>query len=274
MNEQQLNEWLGIIKELSFEYLPRLVMAILIIFIGFWLVKKIGKLIVAAMKKANLSLEVTGFLTSLTNALLKAVVILAAASCIGFEITALLGVLAAASFAVGLALQGSLSNFAAGILIMIFKPYRVGDWVEIQEKFGKVEEVQIFNTKIVSPGQKTLIIPNSQVIEGIVTNFSEKGIVRIELEVSMPYKESFPNVKRIITESLLSIPEVMADPEPEIGIINYDSHNIIVGVRPFISPDDYWYVTYEAYRKIKDAFSREGIQVAYSEGIELGEIGG
>jgi len=118
-----------------------------------------------------------------------------------------------------------------------------------------------------------LIIPNGQVIEGIVTNFSEKGVVRIELEVSMPYAESFPNVRKIIMKTLLSIPEVLADPEPEIGIINYDSHNIVVGIRPFIEPDHYWHVTYEAYRKVKEAFHREGIQVAYSEGVELGPIG-
>jgi len=270
----QAGTWVETAGDLAWTYLPKLAMAILTIVIGFWLIKKINILISKGLERSGLAPEVAGFMSSFANAILKIIVLLAAASMVGIEITAILGLLATAGIAVGLALQGSLSNFAAGILIMIFKPYRVGDWVEIQEKFGKVEDVQIFNTKIVSPGQKTLIIPNGQVIEGIVTNFSEKGVVRIELEVSMPYSESFPNVKRIIMKTLLNIPEVLADPEPEIGIINYDSHNIVVGIRPFIEPDHYWHVTYEAYRKVKEAFHNEGIQVAYSEGVELGPIGG
>ena len=269
----QAGTWVETAGDLAWTYLPKVAMAILTIVIGFWVIKKVNKLIVKGLERSGLSTEVAGFMSSFANALLKIVVLLAAAGMVGIEITAILGLLATAGIAVGLALQGSLSNFAAGILIMIFKPYRVGDWVEIQDKFGKVEDIQIFNTKIVSPGQKTLIIPNGQVIEGIVTNFSEKGVVRIELEVSMPYAESFPNVKKTIMKALLSIPEVLADPEPEIGIINYDSHNIIIGIRPFIDPDHYWHVTYEAYRKIKEAFHREGIQVAYSEGVELGPIG-
>lgn len=266
-------EWMEILNELAWTYLPKIGMAILVIVVGFWVLKRLNKLIAKGLERSGLAADVAGFLTSLANVLLKIIVLLAAAGMVGIEITAILGLLATAGIAVGLALQGSLSNFAAGILIMIFKPYRVGDWVEIQDKFGKVEDIQIFNTKIVSPGQKTLIIPNGQVIEGIVTNFSEKGTVRIELEVSMPYAESFPNVKRIITEALLSVPEVLVEPEPEIGIINYDSHNITVGIRPFINPDNYWHVTYEVYRKVKEAFHKEGIQVAYSEGVELGNIG-
>ena len=115
--------------------------------------------------------------------------------------TILAGIICFIALAFGLAMQGAFSNFAGGVMIMIFKPYRLGDWVEIEEKFGKVEEIQILNTKIVSPGQKTLIIPNSQVIEGIVVNYSEKGVVRVELEVTMPYAESFPHIQKIINEA-------------------------------------------------------------------------
>lgn len=269
----QANELMESLGEAAWTYLPMLGLAFAIIIIGLWLVKRINKLIVKGLKKSSLDEEITSFLSSLASILLKIIVFLAAASVVGIEITAILGLLATAGIAVGLALQGSLSNFAAGLLIMIFKPYRLGDWVEIQDKFGKVEEIQIFNTKIVSPGQKTLIIPNGQVIEGIVTNFSEKGVVRMELEVTMPYEESFPRVKDIITSTLNSIPQVIKDQDPEIGILSYDSHSIVVAIRPFVAPDDFWDVKFEAYRKVKDAFHKAGIQVAYSEGIELGKIG-
>jgi len=170
-------------------------------------------------------------------------------------------------------LQGSLSNFAAGILILIFKPYKVGDWIDVQDKFGKVEEIQVFSTLIVTPGQKTLIIPNGQVVESIVTNFSKKGYVRLELNVTMPYAESFPKIKEIIREELKKAPLVLQDMEPEIGIESYDSHSIILAVRPFAKPDDFWEVTFDVHERIKAAFNQHGIQVAYSEGVEMGKIG-
>ena len=184
-----------------------------------------------------------------------------------------LAVLAAAGFAVGLALQGSLSNFAAGIIILLFRPYKVEDWIEVEGKFGQVEEIQIFNTIMVTPGRKTLIIPNGQIVDNIVTNFSRKGYIRIELNVTMPYNESFPRVRAVIQKELSAIAKVLKDPVPEVGIEAYDSHNLLLAVRPYVIPDDYWEVTFEAYERIKAAFNREGIKVAYSEGVELGPIG-
>ena len=156
---------------------------------------------------------------------------------------------------------------------MVFRPYRVGDWVEIADKFGQVESIQIFNTTIITPGQKTLIIPNGQVTDGIVTNFSTKDHIRIELQVMMPYEENFPKVKEIIQKALNGMPQILEDPEPQIGIEAYDSHSIILAVRPYINADNYWNVTFEAYRRIKEAFSQNNIKVAYSEGVELGPIG-
>jgi len=156
---------------------------------------------------------------------------------------------------------------------LIFKPYKIGDWIDVQDKFGKVEEIQIFNTIIVTPGQKTLIIPNGQVVENIVTNFSKKGYVRLELNVTMPYAESFPKVKEIIREELKACPLIIQDLEPEIGIETYDSHNLVLAVRPFVRPDDFWEVTFDVHERIKAAFSKKGIKVAYSEGVEMGSIG-
>lgn len=275
-NQDLLNDasdWVMLLGEYAKEYLPKIGLAIGILIIGFWIVKRLNKIIATALEKSSLDNEVSSFLSSSCSIILKLIVVLAAASIAGIEITAILGLLATAGVAIGLALQGSLANFAAGLLIMVFKPYRLGDWVEIQDKFGKVEDIQIFNTKIVSPGQKTLIIPNGQVIEGVVTNFSEKGVVRMELEVCMPYAESFPKVRQIILDSLKTIPEVLQEPAPEIGIVNYDSHSIGIAIRPFVKPDDFWDVKFETYRKIKEAFHKAGVQVAYSEGIELGKIG-
>ena len=186
---------------------------------------------------------------------------------------AFIGVLAAASFAVGMALQGSLGNFAAGIIVLVFKPYRVGDWVEIHDKFGQVKSIQIFHTVILSPGRKTLIVPNGSVIDGIITNFSTEGMIRMKLQIDIPYDEDYPKVEKIIMKTLMNTPFVLDDPIPEIGIKEFGSHSITVSIRPYVEPANFWNVHFESYKRIKEAFFNEGIQVAYSEGVEMGKFG-
>jgi len=242
--------------EMLVTYVPRILLAILALMIGFWLVKKVHKVVAMSMERSKMAPEIRSFATSFLDIAMKLGVILFVASILGFELTSLVAILAAAGFAVGMALQGSLGNFAAGIMILGIKPYRVGDWVEIQDKFGQIETIQIFNTTMTTPGQKTLIIPNGQVMEGVITNFSTKEHIRLELQVTMPYAESFPVVKEIIRESLREIPQIMDAPEPEIGIESYDSHNIIIAVRPYIQPEHYWEVTFAAYGKIKEGFNK------------------
>ncbi len=255
------------------EYLPDLILAALVLWVGFKVANRLAKGLEAGMRKAGISANLTPFLSSLARIALKVLIVFSAAGLIGVELASFLAVLAAAGFAVGLALQGSLSNFAAGIIILLFKPYKVGDWIELDEKFGKVEEIQIFNTLMVTPGRKTLIIPNAQVVDNIVTNYSRKGYIRIELNVTMPYSESFPRVEAVIRQELQKIEKVLEDPPPEVGIEQYDSHSIVLAVRPFVLPDDYWEVTFETYRRIKAAFHENQIHVAYSEGVEMGAIG-
>ncbi len=273
MDSAKIEEYIGLFTDWAVIFVPKLLIAILVVFVGLFIVRKLSRVIKLAFEKANLGLEVTEFLASLIELLLKAIVLLVAASILGFEVSTLLGVLAAAGFAVGLALQGFLGNFASGLTILFFKPYRVGDWVKVSDHFGKVTSIQIFNTTLVTPNDKTLIIPNGQVTDNIITNFSTKGNIRLELEVTMPYAESFPKVKQVIGEALSRCESILREPAAQIGIVTYDSHSIVVAVRPYIHPDDYWKATFEVYSSIKQSFSENGIQAAYSEGVELGTIG-
>ena len=126
---------------------------------------------------------------------------------------------------------------------------------------------------MVTPGLKTLIIPNGQVTDSIVTNFSRQNYIRMELNVTMPYAESYPRVEEIIMGVLKNTPGVLESPAPEVGIETYDSHNMVIAVRPYGVPDDFWNVTFEVHRRIKAAFSENDVKVAYSEGVELGPIG-
>lgn len=259
--------------DLALIYGPPLLLGLVILIIGLKVITKIHTIVAKAMAAAGISESLVPFLSSVVSVGLKIVLFLAIASIIGINIASFVAILAAASFAVGLALQGSLSNFAAGIIILIFRPYKVGQWIEVCDKFGRVEEIQVFNTLIVTPGNKTLIIPNGQIVDNIVTNFSERGHVRIELAVTMPYGEDFPRVESIIMEVLRTTPGVLDEPVPAVGIETFDSHNIVLTVRPYVNPDDYWPVTFAVNRNIKAAFSSNNVQVSYSEGIELGPIG-
>jgi len=252
---------------------PKIILATLVIWIGLFLVKKISKAITKGLGKANLDIEVTSFLGSIIDTALKLIVFAIAASIIGIKMSALVGLLAAAGFALGMALQGFLGNFASGITILFLKPYRVNDWVSISDSFGKVKSVQIFNTTLETPNDKTLIIPNGQVTDNIITNYSTMGNIRLELNVTMPYAENFPKVRKVIYDALKKSQYVIWDSEPLIGIEQYDSHNIVVAVRPYIKPDDFWEAKFEIYSLIKHGFSDNDIRAAYSEGVELGPIG-
>ena len=252
---------------------PLFLAGLAILIIGWWLSGKMLRLMEAGLNRAKVSRDLIPFLLSLAGVGLKLFVILAAAGVMGWEMGALVGILAAMGFAVGFALQGSLSNFAAGVIILFFKPYQIDDWVEIDGSFGKVESIHIFNTIIVTPGHKTHIIPNGKVVEGTITNFSKKGIIRLELALNMPYSESFPRIKKIIQDALKEVPNVLTDPEPEIGIETFDSHFIQLTVRPYTHPDHFWDVTFAGHEAIKKAFSDNGVKMAYSEGVEMGEIG-
>lgn len=273
MNWDKVNEYVQIAIDKAVFYLPRVVLAAIILWIGFKIVKKLVSILQKVLEKTGFSETLRPFLASTLSIILKGAVLFAIATILGADLTGLVAILAAAAFAIGMALQGSLGNFASGILILTLKPFKVGDWIEVGEKFGRVVEIGIFSTDVLTPGNKILIIPNSMITESVVTNFTEKGMIRLELEVTMPYEESFPKVERILTEALQNVDKILDNPKPEIGIINFDSHNVQLTVRPYVQPDDFWEVTFNANKAIKSAFSSNNIKVAYSEGVEIGAIG-
>lgn len=254
-------------------FVPKLLLAIIVLWVGFKIVAKLSKVIGIGIEKSNLGLEVTEFLKSIVTTIMKVIVLAIAASIIGIKMTALFGLLAAAGFAVGMALQGFMGNFASGLTILFLKPYKVGDWVSVEDSFGKVRSIQIFSTTLETPNDKTLVIPNGQMTDNVITNYSNMGNLRLDLNVTMPYAESFPKVKDVIYGALKKSQYVIWDKEPKIGIESYDSHFIILAVRPYINPNNYWDATYEILGLIKAAFSEADIKAAYSEGVELGPIG-
>jgi len=273
MENIDFNKYVTLIQEKAIVYVPKLVLAGIILWVGMKIANKLIELVSKVLEKAGFDDTIRPFLVSMINFILKGAILLTCASILGVNLSSLVALLAAVGFAIGMALQGSLGNFASGILILTLKPYKSGDWIQVDDKFGKVEEIGIFSTTIVSPGNKSLIIPNAKITDDVVTNFSKKGMVRLEINVTMPYAESFPRVKNIIKEAIKPVENILPEPQPEIGIDTFDSHSIELIVRPYVHPEHFWQVTFDTHEAIKKAFSDNKIQVAYSEGIELGSIG-
>lgn len=273
MTDYNLENILSLVKNKAFTYVPKLFLGGIILWVGMQVIKRLVSFLDKILIKYGFDDTIRPFLVSMLNFVLKGALLLVVASLLGVNLSGLVALVAAIGFAIGMALQGSLGNFASGILILTLKPYKSGDWIQIEDKFGKVEEIGIFSTVIVSPGNKTLIIPNSKITDGVVTNYTKKGMVRLEINVTMPYAESFPRVKDIIYQAIASVDNILEEPKTEIGIENFDSHNIDISVRPYVHPEFFWQVTFDTHEVIKKAFSDHKIQVAYSEGIELGKIG-
>jgi small conductance mechanosensitive channel len=241
---------------------PKLVGALAVILIGFWIVGKITNLIGQAMDRAGLDQDVQPFLKSLVNVVLKVLVVISAAGIVGIETTAFAAMLAAAGLAIGMALQGTLAHFASGVMILIFKPYKVGDLVDIQGQLGHVFEIQVFNTIIDTLDNKRVIMPNGVATSGIMTNLSANNKLRVDLNVAMPYEEDFDKIQGIIRKALDKVTIKESD-TPTIEIEKFDEHNVLLAVRPYATPEKYWDVYFQSYKEIKKAFGEAGIEVAY-----------
>lgn len=241
---------------------PKIVAGILVLIIGFWIVKIITNIVGRSLKKANIDSDLIPFLKSLISVLLKILVVITAAGVVGIEITAFAALIAGAGLAIGAAMSGTLSHFAAGVMVLIFKPYKVGDLVDIQGTVGHVEEIQVFNTIINTLDNKKVIMPNGIATSGIMTNLSANGKLRVDLNVAMPYEEDFEKVQNIILGALNKVPQRLPD-APTVEIEKFDANNILLAVRPYATDETYWDVYFNSYKEIKKALGEAGITVAY-----------
>jgi len=273
LSPNKIQKYLDLALDQAVYVIPRIALAVLILWLGLKIIKKLKSLIDGALIRIDVAVTLRPFISSLINVSFKVFLFVLVANIIGYDVTGIIAILAAAGFAVGMALQGSIGNFASGVLILSLQPYKINDWISVDEKFGSVEEIGIFNTVIITPGKKHLIVPNSKITDSIVTNYSVKGIVRLEVEVTIPYEESYPRAESIIKKAITASPLILSEPEAEIGILSFDSHSVLVTIRPFVLPDDFWQATLDLNAAIKNAFHEANIKMAYAEGVELGPIG-
>lgn len=256
-------EKFGALVEELYRWAPRLVGAILALLIGLWIIGGLTKWIRKALDRSGLDRDVIPFLTSMINVLLKVMLIISIAGMLGIETTSFVALLGLVGLAIGAALQGTLGHLASGIMIMLFKPYKVGDLVQVQGQLGNVDEIHIFNTVITAPDNKKIVIPNGIATGGIIVNLSANKYLRVDLNAAMPYEEDFEKVRNIILNALKNVPKVRENPTPVIEIEKFNEDNVLLAVRPFANTEDYWDVYFNAYKSVKEALGNAGIKVAY-----------
>ncbi|NQY28689.1 MAG: mechanosensitive ion channel [Flavobacteriaceae bacterium] len=248
---------------------PKIIGALLIWIIGSWVIKKSLKQTSKVMDKRGYEKSLQKFLINLLSWTFKIVLIITILGVLGIETTSFAAILAAAGLAIGLALQGSLANFAGGVLIMIFKPFKIGDLIEAQGELGVVKEIEIFTTKINTPENKEVIIPNGTLSNGNITNYSTEGILRVNLTIGVGYDEDIKEAKAVLLKVLTDNPQVLSDPAPTVNVSELADSSVNFAVRPWATTADYWSVYFGTLENCKIALDKAGIEIPYPHAVEI-----
>ncbi|NHA14929.1 mechanosensitive ion channel [Thioalkalivibrio sp. XN279] len=243
----------------------KLIAAIVVFFIGKWLARRISNLLKRGMQRAETDPTLIGFVGNIAYFGLLTMVVIAAVGQLGVQTTSFIAVLGAAGLAIGLALQGSLANFAAGVLMIIFRPFKAGDYIEAAGTAGSVEEVQLFTTTLKTPDNKIVIIPNAQVTSDTITNYSARDTRRLDLVFGVGYGDDLDKVKRVIWEVLNEESRLLKDPEPVVAVLNLGESSVDFAVRPWVNSADYWGVYFDLQEKMKKRFDQEGISIPFPQ---------
>lgn len=260
-NNMITKEYIDYAVKLAIDFAPKLVLAIISLLVGLWIISKITKTFRKVALSKDWDASLIPFVGGIISAILKIVLFISVASLIGIQTTSFVAVLGAASLAVGLALQGSLSNFAGGVLILMLKPYKVGDVVEAQGYTGEVMEIQIFNTILLTGDGKSVILPNGSISNGSIVNYSNTGIRRIDLIIKISYKDDHEKAKNCIRSILASYPEVHKTPAPIVEVIELLENQVCICVRPTVDTGNYGTVHFKLLSDIKTRFQQEGFEL-------------
>ena len=270
---EKATEWINYGLELAKEFGPKLLTAILIYIIGSWIIKKIVGAARKMMTKSKYDESLQRFLLNLVSWVLKIFLILVVIAQLGVDVMTFAAVIAAAGLAVGLALQGSLSNFAGGVLIMIFKPYKIGELIEAQGELGVVKEIEIFTTKMITPGNKLAIIPNGAMANGNIINYTAEGKMRVDTTIGVGYGEDIKKTKEVLMQVLTSNPLVLKDPAPSVNVSELADSSVNFAVRPYCKPEHYWDVYFGTLENCKLALDQAGIEIPYPHSVEIHKKG-
>lgn len=253
------------IWELLTIYGLKVIAAVVVFIVGRWIAKGLTKFAENVMNKRQIDPTIVSFASNMTYIALLVFVVLAALGQLGIQTTSFIAVIGAAGLAIGLALQGSLANFAAGFLMIIFRPFKVGDYIEGAGVGGTVEVIQIFTTQLKTPDNKTVIIPNAALTAGNITNYSAKGTRRVDLVFGIGYGDDIDHAKKVIMDVLAKEERILKDPATTIGVVELADSSVNFAVRPWVKADDYWNVYFNLTENIKKSFDVQGISIPFPQ---------
>ncbi len=243
----------------------QILMATLVFVVGRFIISLLNRLVVRMLERRNIDISVKTFLKSLINILLTTLLVISVVSALGINTTSFAALLASAGVAIGMALSGNLQNFAGGLLILLFKPYKVGDWIETSAGSGTVREIQIFHTLLTTADNKIIYIPNGTLSGNSITNYSRGEKRRIEWIVGIDYGESFERAEQVITDLLKTDERILSDPAPFIALHALDSSSVNIVIRVWVENKDYWDVYFNINKQIYNTFNREQINFPYPQ---------
>lgn len=252
--------------EMIMTYGPKLILAIIVLIVGLLIIRPVVKGLKNTMNKRNVDPSLVPFISSIVNIVLKLVLFISVASMVGIETTSLIAVLGAASLAVGLALQGSLANFAGGVLILVLRPFKVGDVVETQGFLGIVKQIQIFNTIVNTFDNKRIIIPNGPLSNGNIINYSTEEDRRVDWTFGVSYSDDIDKVKKILIDEIFSDERIIKEPaEPFIALTALADSSVNFQVRVWVKAADYWPLYFEKLESVKKRFDKEGVSIPFPQ---------
>jgi small conductance mechanosensitive channel len=267
LNPEKLLEHnpIDLLNQYVLPWLDNIVMAILIYVIGRWIATLLVKLSRKLMTKAKVDPLLVNFIGSMLGGLLTLVVIIASLDRLGVNTTSLIALIGAAGLAIGLALQGTLANFASGVLLIVFKPFKVGDFVEAGGVSGVIEEIRIFNTMFRTGDNKEMIVPNGQIYGGTIVNYSARATRRIDLTIGIGYDADIKLAKETLNALIKADERILADPAPVIAVSELADSSVNFVVRPWVKSGDYWGVYWDLLESVKLTFDEKGISIPYPQ---------
>lgn len=265
MELENLTGLIDVIGEFVITYGLQLIGAIIALLLGIWIINKLVNQLTRALKTKGVDESLIPFLRTLLNIGLKVALFVSIAGMVGLEMTSFVAIIGAAGLAVGLAMQGTLQNFAGGVMILLFKPYKVGDFIDAAGHSGSVKEIQIFNTILTTPDNKVIIIPNGALANASMTNFSTMPTRRVDFSFGIGYSDDFEKAKSLIMRIVESDSRILKDPAPFCRVGQLADSSVNLTTRLWVNAGDYWDVHFDMIERVKSTFDKEGISIPFPQ---------
>lgn len=265
MENVDVQHYLSLIGDILVKYGPSLIGAILVLIIGLWVIKIINKSIKRLMLKSKMDDSLVPFLSGILGALLKALLFISVMSMLGIAMTSFVAILGAAGLAVGMALSGTLQNFAGGVMILLFKPYKPGDFIEAQGYTGVVQEIQIFNTILLTPDNRKIIIPNGGLSASSMINYSSMETRRVDFTFGIGYDDDIDKSRQVILGEIAKLPYVLKDPAPFVMVGELADSSVNFTTRVWVNAADYWTCFFELTENVKKAMDANNISIPFPQ---------